>query len=234
MTTPISQHKITPEQLLRMPDEDAYELVAGKLVERWPMTTATIPQRQSTPEELLTMPDEAAYELVDGNLVERHMGTESSEIALKIAFLLQIFLQTRPLGRLFGSDAGYKCFPDDPKKIRRADVGFVRFERLPSGRAPKGYCTVAPDLAIEVISPNDTAEEVDEKINEYLLAGVRLIWIVSPSTRTVRIHRPRTAENGPISILSAEESISGEDVLPGFACPISKFFETAQPPAGAI
>src|SRR2546423_13311076 len=109
IATPISKHAITPDQLLHMPDEDAYELVDGNLVEPWPMTTETIPQTKLTPEELIQMPDESAYELVDGYLLERHSGTESSEIALQIAFLLRLFLQTRSLGRLFGSDAGFRC-----------------------------------------------------------------------------------------------------------------------------
>src|SRR4051794_4676794 len=123
--------------------------------------TTTISQPKLTPDDLLTMPDEAAYELVDGNLVERHMGAESSEIALTVAFYLRTFLQSHPLGRLFGSDAGFQCFPRDPGMVRRADVGFIRFERLPEGKSPKGYIRIAPDLAVEVISPNDNAEELE-------------------------------------------------------------------------
>ncbi len=180
-----------------------------------------------TPEDLLQMPDSIQYELVDGQLVERHMGTESSEIALRIAFLITLFLRAHPLGRLFGSDASYQCFPDQPKKVRRADVGFIAFDRLPNGRAPKGHCRVAPDLAIEVISPNDTAEEIEAKIAEYLHAGVKLVWVVSPATRSVRIHRPRTAPAGSISLLIESDAITGEEVLPGFSCRVSEFFENA-------
>ncbi len=121
-----------------------------------------------TPDDLLNMPDSVAYELVDGNLVERHMGAESSEIAARIIFLLGLFIRTARLGRIFGSDTSYQCFAEAPDKVRRADVGFVRLERLPNGRAPKGQCRVAPDLAVEVVSPNDTAEEVDEKVFEWL------------------------------------------------------------------
>jgi Uma2 family endonuclease len=153
------------------------------------------------------------------------MGTESSEIALRIAFLLGLFLRDHRLGRLFGSDSSYQCFADAPKKVRRADVGFVRFNRLPGGKAPKGHCRVAPDLAVEVVSPNDTAEEVDEKVMEWLAAGVPLVWVVSPGIRNVRIHRPRTAALGPISMLAEEDAISGEDVLPGFSYQVREFFE---------
>jgi Uma2 family endonuclease len=153
------------------------------------------------------------------------MGTESSEIALRIAFLLGLFLREHRSGRLFGSDSSYQCFANAPRTVRRADVGFVRFDRLPGGKAPKGHCPVAPDLAVEVVSPNDTAEEVDEKVMEWLGAGVPLVWVVSPGIRNVRVHRPRGAALGPISMLAEEDKISGEDVLPGFSCQVREFFE---------
>jgi Uma2 family endonuclease len=189
------------------------------------MTTATIPQQKITPDDLQKMPDEAAYELVDGQLVERHTGAESSEIGVNIAFLLKAFLRNKPIARIFAADVGYQCFAWDPDKLRRPDVSAVRMDRLPGGQAPKGYIRVAPDLAVEVISPNDTADEIDEKVDEYLRAGVRLIWVVSPVTRTVRIRRPRSASAGPISILTNDETISGEDVLPDFLCSVRDFFE---------
>jgi Uma2 family endonuclease len=184
----------------------------------------TLPQ-SLTPDDLIKLPDSVAYELVDGTLVERHMGTESSGIAIQIALLLGIFLREHRLGRLFGSDASYQCFPEAPAKVRRADLGFVRFDRLPGGRAPKGNCPVAPDLAVEVISPNDTADEVEEKVFEWLRVGVRLVWVVSPATRTVRIHRPRLAPGGPVSMLSDGDTLGGEDVIPGFSCHVREIFD---------
>ena len=178
-----------------------------------------------TPDDLMKMPDAVAYELVDGQLVERNVGAESSAVAAMIIALLVLFLRDHRLGKVFGSDASYRCFAKAPGKIRRADVGFVRHERLPGGEVPKGNLLMAPDLAVEVISPNDTSDEVDRKVLEWLDAGTRLVWVVSPATRTVRIHRPSTAAAGPISILSSGESISGEDVLPDFAAPAREFFE---------
>ncbi len=180
-----------------------------------------------TPEEFLKMPDSVAFELVDGHLVERHMGAESSEIAVRIIILLGIFLRTARLGRIFGSDTSYQCFADAPDKVRRADVGCVRFDRLLGGRAPKEHCRIAPDFVVEVVSPNDTAEEVDEKVFEWLRAGVPLVWVVSPGVQTVRIHRPRTAAGGPVSILSDDDVLTGEDVLPGFSCPVREVFDNA-------
>lgn len=178
-----------------------------------------------TPDDLLKMPDAVAYELVDGQLVERNVGAESSAVALKIAALLLFFLRDHRLGKVFGSDASFRCFAKAPGKIRRADVSFVRYERLPQGQAPKGNLLMPPDLAIEVVSPNDTFEEVDAKVLEWLDAGTRLVWVVTPGTGTVRIHRPTTSAAGAISMLTAADSISGEDVLPGFTAPVRAFFE---------
>jgi Uma2 family endonuclease len=179
-----------------------------------------------TPEDLAAMPDAEAvrFELVDGKLVERPMDAESSEIAAKILILLGFFLRDHPMGRLFGSDTSYQCFVDDPARVRRADVGFVRFDQLPNGKAPKGNIRAAPTLAVEVISPNDTADEVQAKVAEWLAAGVPLVWVVYPGTRTVRIHRPRSSPLGAVSDLTEADAISGEEVIPGFSCPVSEFF----------
>jgi Uma2 family endonuclease len=177
-----------------------------------------------TPDDLAAMPDAVKYELVDGRLVERNMGAESSEVAINIAALLRPFVRQHRLGRVFGSDTSYQCFADEPRRVRRADVGFARLDQLPDGRAPKGNIRVAPALVVEVVSPNDTADEVEAKVAEWLGAGVQLLWVVYPSTRTVRIHRPRTSPLGPVSDLTEADVISGEDVVPGFSCPVSEFF----------
>jgi Uma2 family endonuclease len=177
-----------------------------------------------TPEEFLNLPDSIAYELVDGRLLERNVGTESSEIAAIIIGLLQMFMRSNRLGRVFTSETSYRCFSDAPTKLRRADVSFIRFDRLPNRRAPKGYCPVAPDLAVEVISPNDTAEEVDKKVLEWLGAGVGLVWVASPGTQSVRIHRPRGSDLGLVSLLMADDMITGEDVLPGFSSLVRNMF----------
>ena len=182
------------------------------------------PSSTVTPEELLAMPDSVDFELVDGKLVERHMGMESSEIAARIILLVGMFLRDHRLGRLFGADAAYRCFPDAPEKIRKPDVSIIRNGRLPGEQTPTGYCPIYPDLAIEVISPGDLAYEVEEKVAEYLKVDVRLVWVVHPPTRTVRVHRPRSAAAGPISELAGNDTITGEEVLPGFSCSVAEFF----------
>ena len=187
-----------------------------------PMPTA--PQKVFTPEDLLAMPDAVSYELVDGNLVERNMGMESSEIAARILGLLSAFLRGHPGGHVFGADAGYQCFRDAPRMVRKPDLSFIRAGRLAGEKSPKGHCMIPPDLAVEVVSPNDFADEVEEKVAEYLGAGVPLVWVVYPPTQTVRVHRPRSSPLGSVSDLADADSITGEDVLPGFSCPVREFF----------
>ena len=177
-----------------------------------------------TPDDLLHMEDAVNYELVDGKLVERHMGMESSEVALRIALLIGMFLRDHKLGKLFGADAGYQCFADAPNKVRKPDVSFIQSGRLPGERTPTGHCPIPPDFAVEVVSPGDLAYEVEEKVAEYLQAGVKLVWVVNPPTRTVRALRPKSSPRGPIAEFSGDDEISGEDVLPGFACKVSEFF----------
>jgi Uma2 family endonuclease len=178
-----------------------------------------------TPEELLAMPDEKNYELVDGQLVERNMSTLSSWVAGRISRYLDVYAEENQLGWIFPADNGYQCFPDAPGKVRKPDVSFVRRDRLPENASSTGYMTIAPDLAVEVLSPNDLAWEIDRKVADYLGAGVRLVWVVHPVSRAVAVHRL----SGPVSWLREEDELSGEDVLPGFHRCVGTIF----PPWGA-
>ncbi len=178
-----------------------------------------------SPQELLDLPDAASYELVDGNLVERHTGSESSAVAVAVAGQLANFVRPKRAGHLFTTDCGYRCFPGAPDKVRRPDVSFVRTGRLADERPPEGYVESSPDLVMEVLSPGDLAYEIDGKIEDYLSAGVRLIWVVNPKTRTLRIHRPADSPLGPIGAASETDMITGEDVLPGFECRVAEFFD---------
>jgi Uma2 family endonuclease len=177
-----------------------------------------------TPDDLLRMEDAVNYELVDGKLVERHMGMQSSRIGMRVGLLIGKYLELHPEGLVYGADAGYQCFTNAPNTVRKPDVSVVRAGRFPDNREPEGHCRIAPDLAVEVVSPNDLAYEVEEKVAEYLEAGIPLVWIVNPPTRTVRIHRPKSSPRGPIAELSGDDAITGEDVLPGFSCKVSEFF----------
>jgi Uma2 family endonuclease len=109
--------------------------------------------------------------------------------------------------------------------VRKPDVSFVRYGRFPDEQLPAGFARLAPDLTGEVVSPGDTYEEVDGKVEEYLRAGVRLVWVISPTNRTVRVYRL----DGSSSSVRADGELDGEDVLPGFRCRVADLFP--QPPA---
>ena len=180
------------------------------------MSTAIATEARYTPEDLLAMPDSEGYELVDGQLVERKMGAESSGVGGDLLALLVPHCKQRGLGRALPADTGYQCFPDDPSRLRKPDVSFIRKDRLPGGRLPKGWVKFPPDLAVEVVSPNDLAEEVEEKRKDYRKAGVPLIWVIYPGARTARVHRG----DGSAVDLTEDDDLSGEDVIPGFRCPL--------------
>jgi Uma2 family endonuclease len=172
------------------------------------------------PDDLLRLPDGDHYELVDGVPVEKPMGAESDEIGLWLGSQLIAFVRARRLGRVFGPKTGYTCFPDDPKKLRLPDVSFIATGRLEGDKAPKGHITIAPDLAVEVVSPADPVSLIETKVAEYRSAGVRLIWVIVPETRTVLIRRL----DGTCDEVNATGQLSGEDVLPGFTCVVADLF----------
>lgn len=170
-----------------------------------------------TPDDLLKMSDGKSYELVDGKLVRRPMGVESSWLGGILYALLLNFCRAHNLGWVLPADASYQCFPDSPSKVRKPDVSFIRRGRLSGERLPKAHCLIPPDLAVEVMSPRDLSSRTNKKIQEYLQAGVSLVWVVDPGTRTVRIHR----KDGSITELHENDELTGEDVLPGFRCRVS-------------
>lgn len=184
------------------------------------MTTLAT-KMQYTPEDLLTMPDGDSYELVNGELVERNMSYWSSFIGSIISYLLNAYCFESKRGWVAASDASFQCFPDDPQKVRRADVSFIRLDRLTSAMATaKGHMPLAPDLAVEVVSPGDLYYEVDAKTEEWLAAGVQLVWIVNPRNRTVTIRRA----DGTSTVLHENDELTGESVIPGFRCRVSELF----------
>jgi Uma2 family endonuclease len=167
-----------------------------------------------TPDDLLRMPDGKSYELDNGKLVRRSMGTESSWIGGKLFRMLDRFCERNDSGWVLPSDASYQCFPDAPTRVRKPDVSVIKRGRLPGEQLPKGHCPIAPNLAVEVLSPRDLSSRTNKKILEFLQAGVSRVWIVDPGTHTVRIHR----KDGSITELHENDELTGEDVLPGFRC----------------
>jgi Uma2 family endonuclease len=174
-----------------------------------------------TIDEFLALPDHDLYELVDGKLAEVHVSNLSSAVAGRILTRLTIHCEPKKLGEVFPCDSYYQCFADRPRHARKPDVSFIRKERLPQGWKADGYFTIAPDLAVEVLSPNDLAYKVDEKISEYLEAGVKLIWIINPEQRLVTVHR---ADGSSVVKRKETDTLDGEQVIAGFSCKVGELF----------
>ena len=172
-----------------------------------------------TAEEFEELPDSKGYELIDGVLVEKKMGALAALVGVYIGELLNAYCRRTGAGWVFSSEGGFRCFPDSPNRVRKPDVSFVSAARLPL-KDIKGFPKIAPDLVVEVSSPHDRVHELEEKAEQFLTAGVRLVWIVHPETRSLRVLRP----NGSDSRLHETDQITGEDVLPGFSCGVSDFF----------
>lgn len=177
---------------------------------------------QYTPEDLLKMPDGDRFELVDGRLVEHTMSMWPSFVAGRVYSRLLTHCEAHQLGWVVPEGNSYQCFPDAPAKVRKADTSFIRRERLSLQQVTaEGHMRIAPDLAVEVESPNDVAYDVDEKVLEYLGAGVRLVWVVNPHSRLVFVHRA----GGSGTILREQDELDGEDVVPGFRCRVCELFQ---------
>ncbi len=167
------------------------------------------------------MEDGVAFEMLDdGTLQERNMGMESDEISSAFAEHLREFVVPRKLGVVFGQGTGLQIFPGRPNRIPRADAGFISAGRLPSGRSFRGHLVVVPELLVEVVSPNDTVDEVEAKAAEYLALGVSVVWVVKPGSRSVDVWRA----DGSVTRLTGDEEVAGDAFLPGFAVKVSAFF----------
>lgn len=172
-------------------------------------------------EWLRTFEDQQRFEWVNGQLKEKpNMGARANRLATVLAGLLDAHARAHRLGLVFTEKCGYQCFPHEPRRVRFPDVSFVACGRLPNDQIPDGHMTVSPDLEVEVVSPNELAKETESRVADYLAAGVRLLWIIHPSTRSIWIlHRDGTAAR-----LTEAQELSGEDVIPDFTCPIRTLF----------
>ncbi len=178
-------------------------------------------KKEYTPEDLLAMPDGHRYELIDGKLVERKTGAKASQIGANLISLVGPFVRERKLGKVFMADCGYQAFAAHPRKVRFADASFIARGWLPEEKTPEGHVKIAPDFGLEVVSPNDTADEVAAKRIDWQRAGVRLLWLVYSEARTVHVFR----QSGAPSVVTESEELSGEDVLPGFSCRVADLFD---------
>lgn len=181
--------------------------------------TAMALKGTATIEDLLRVAkDGYKYELVDGEILVSPTGVRHSQIAASIIYLLAAYLENNPIGRVYTPDIGI-WFPNE--NLRSPDVTFVRTEKLPGGKAPNTFGEFIPDLTVEVLSPNDSLREVGRKIGEYLECGVPLVWLVDPARETVTVYRSLSETEQ----LRSQDTLTAEPILPGFSCPVSKFFQ---------
>ena len=174
-----------------------------------------------TADELFMMPDDGfRYELVKGEL--RRMppaGSEHGAVIMNIGTPLDQFVKAHGLGVVFGAEMGFKI-ASDPDTVRAPDLAFIRRERIPPGGLPRGFWPGAPDLAVEVISPGDTYTEVEEKVNDWLSAGTRMVLVLNPRTRMVTVYTSPT----DVVRLTESDTLDGGEVLPGFTCRMAALF----------
>ena len=160
------------------------------------------------------------YELIGGVL--RRMapgGLEHGGIGVRIAHFLFAYVDARDLGLVVGADAAF-LFERDPDVVWVPDVAFIRSARLPPRDQWRRVSRVLPDLAIEVVSPNDSPAGIAQKVAFYLAHGVPLVWVAYPATRRVAVHRPGE-EPGWLGI---GDVLDGEEIVPGFRLPLIDVF----------
>jgi Uma2 family endonuclease len=180
-----------------------------------------------TADELFMMPDDDhRYDLIKGEL--RRMspaGSEHGALDARLTGAVGQYVEEHDLGEVFGAETGFKL-ASNPDTVLGPDLAFVSNERIPPSGIPVAYWPGAPDLAVEVVSPGNSRREIEEKITEYLAAGVRLVWIISPKRRTVTIYRANTE---PVT-LHESDTLDGQDVIPGFQYSVARIFTRQRKP----
>jgi Uma2 family endonuclease len=175
-----------------------------------------------TADELMTTPDDGVRrELVEGEIREMApAGFEHSVVAANFATELNLHVRKHKLGFVGTADPTFRL-AGDPDTVRVPDVAFVRRERIEQGGGlTKSFWAGAPDLAVEVVSPNDRHSEVRAKVREYLRAGTAMVVVVHTDDREVTVYRP---DRAPLE-LTDTDVIDGEDVVPGWTLPVRDIF----------
>lgn len=178
--------------------------------------------RAYSPDDLLSLPDGGqGYELVDDHLVEVGVSELSNLTAAEVFIRLVECVRPRRLGWLLAEGSSFRCFPDDPGKVRRPDAAFIRFDRYdPSRAARRGHFTVCPDLVAEVVSPTDLADAVNGKRLEWLAAGAQLVWVVFPIQREVYAY----PAGGGVRLFGPADTLTADPLLPEFRVPVADLF----------
>ena len=182
---------------------------------------SSVAQRLLTAEEFWQLPGEGTHrELVRGEVVETMPpGGRHGEVVVTLGSLLRRWAKQGP-GGYVGTEAGF-ILGHDPDIVRGPDVSYVRTDRIPPDGVPEAFWPFAPDLAVEVVSPSETANDIQEKVHDFLSAGTPLVWVIYPRRGEVVVH---TAD-GLARTYSGDDILEHPDVLQGFSCRVSELFE---------
>jgi len=178
----------------------------------------TIVKKMSA-DEFEASPFAETHELIRGELYPTMpAGTLHGVITIRLSTYLSFFVMENHLGEVTAAETGFKLIN---QSIVGADIGFVGKENLAKFGVPESFFPTAPDLAVEVVSPGNSSEEISTKVEDYLSSGSRLVWIVYPKRKVVVVYRT----NNTVSFLHETDELDGEDVLPGFRCSLAKIFD---------
>jgi len=176
----------------------------------------------ATAEDLLAMPDDGfRYELIEGEIRKMSpAGMVHGLVAGELVGLLRQHVSLNKLGATFTAEPSFRL-SRDPDTVRVPDVAFISSGRLRHWDRSEACWPGAPDLAVEVVSPSNIQREVDDKVRAWLDAGAAMVWVVDPASRSVTVYRSST----DITTLTEDDGLDGQDVIPGFRCPVSAIFE---------
>jgi Uma2 family endonuclease len=174
-----------------------------------------------TAEQLYQMPaDGFRYELVRGELKKMTpSGFTHGKVVVKLTAPLAFHVEANALGVVLGAETGFKI-AGNPDTVRAPDIAFIKQDRLRELGSTEKFWPVAPELAVEVLSPGDTVYEIEEKVAAWLAAGSAMVWVLNPRLRTIHVHRP----NSPTRTLNENDSLEGHEVIPGFRIKVAEIF----------
>jgi len=174
-----------------------------------------------TADQLLRMPDDGyRYELIAGELKKMGpAGWKHGVVGGRLRSLLGEHVVQHQLGEVLLAETGF-LLARDPDTVRAPDIAFIHKDRLPTAPPEEAFWPGPPDLAVEVVSPGDTAGEIDEKVKAWLDAGTSVVWVVNPAWRNVTVYRSAT----DIKTLTENDELTGQDAVPGFRCRVGDIF----------
>ncbi|MGQ0603423.1 MAG: Uma2 family endonuclease [Anaerolineales bacterium] len=186
------------------------------------MTELAAPPQEKTitGEELAQMTGVGLCELIDGRIVPMSpTGNEHGNVEVNFSEVLKGFVRQSRTGKIRAGEIGLYT-QRNPDRVRAADVLFISNERYAQLKS-KSYLDIAPELIVEILSPHDAMAETTQKLREYFAIGVRLVWVADPEARSVYAYRSLT----DVREFKEGDTLTGDDVLPGFSVPVAQLFE---------